>query len=592
MKYAPAFLKTEETLVSQVSGSNLMEYTREIARFDKATGSAEERRAFDYVQKLLDSFGVTTRLMEHDAYISLPGPARIEVGGEPGPECYTTSFGVNTPAEGVTAELVYCGAGSPADLAEHDLRGKIALMDGLPAAPKTLAVEAAGALGQINIAGEHLHWMIISPVWGSPTPERLGKLPARPCVTIRSADGEALKERLARGPIKVTLHTQVDTGWRKTPLLVADIPGQDPEFVLFSGHVDSWLYGAMDNGTANATMMECARLLAPQRGKLKRGVRLAFWSGHSHGRYSGSAWYADHHWEELNRNCVCHLNIDSVGAVGATSLTEAVVMAETRDLAKAVIGQQTGVEFEGRRIGRMGDQSFVGLGVPSLFMSLSEQAPSDDATSKAMQLRLGRKSGGLGWWWHTKEDLMDKIDEANLVRDARVYMAVLWRLVAAPVLPINAAEGTADLANQLEELQRAGAGRLDLVVALKRAYQLTALTRELQTEAEATAAALAAADTPENRARAGAINRTVMAVERQLIPVGYAAGSPFDHDPALPTPALPGLDPVRRLTALDPDSNDARFLMTQLVRARNRVDHALLAAIEAAERGLRALKGE
>lgn len=592
MRYAPAFMKAEEALVSQVSGPNLMAYTHEIARYDKASGSTDERRAFDYLQRLLDSFGVTTRLIEHDAYISLPGPARILVEGGPGPECYTTSFGVNTPPGGVTAELIYCGHGGPADLADLDLRGKIALMDGLPAAPKTLAVEAAGAIGQINIAGEHLHWMIISPVWGSPTPERLSKLPTRPCVTIRSADGESLKERLSRGPISVTLHTQVDTGWRKTPLLVADIPGQEPEFVLFSGHVDSWLYGAMDNGTANATMVECARLLAPKRGMLKRGVRFAFWSGHSHGRYSGSAWYADNHWEELNRNCICHLNIDSVGAVGAASLTEAVVMAETRDLAKAVIGQQTGVEFEGRRIGRMGDQSFVGLGVPSLFMSLSEQAPSEDATSKAMQLRLGRKSGGLGWWWHTKEDLMDKIDEANLVRDARVYMAVLWRLVAAPVLPVNPAEGTADLANHLEDLQRAAAGRLDLTVALKRAYQLTALTRELQTEAEAAAAALAEADTPSNQARAAIINQTIMAVERQLIPVGYAAGSPFDHDPALPTPAVPGLDPVRRLAGLNPDSDDARFLMTQLVRARNRVDHALLVAIEAAETGLQALKGE
>ena len=33
----------------------------------------------------------------------------------------------------------------------------------------------------------------------------------------------------------------------------------------------------------------------------RRGLRVVFWSGHSQGRYSGSTWYADTHWEELER---------------------------------------------------------------------------------------------------------------------------------------------------------------------------------------------------------------------------------------------------------------------------------------------------
>ena len=51
---------------------------------------------------------------------------------------------------------------------------------------------------------------------------------------------------------------------------------------------------------------------------MRRGIRFAFWSGHSQGRYAGSAWYADHAWRELHQRCVVHLNVDSTGARGAT----------------------------------------------------------------------------------------------------------------------------------------------------------------------------------------------------------------------------------------------------------------------------------
>ena len=36
----------------------------------------------------------------------------------------------------------------------------------------------------------------------------------------------------------------------------------------------------------------------------------------------------------------------------------------------------------------------------------------------------GAARNALGWWWHTPHDLLDKIDEANLVRDTRVLMQV------------------------------------------------------------------------------------------------------------------------------------------------------------------------
>jgi hypothetical protein len=126
--------------------------------------------------------------------------------------------------------------------------------------------------------------MIVSPVWGSPTPDTIGRLPNVPIVSVDAASGDRLKGLLEAGPGRARVRTEVDTRWRPIPTLLADLDVDGRDYVLFSGHVDSWHYGAMDNGTANATMVEVARILAQHRGELRRGLRLAFWSGHSHAR--------------------------------------------------------------------------------------------------------------------------------------------------------------------------------------------------------------------------------------------------------------------------------------------------------------------
>lgn len=176
----------------------------------------------------------------------------------------------------------------------------------------------------------------------SPSSETLDQLPRTVVVSVSRDNGEGLKARLRAGEsIEATINATVDTGWRRTPLLVAELmpPGQDIDgpFVMFSGHHDTWYLGVMDNGAANATMLEVARLCAGKRDVWKRGLRLCFWSGHSHGRYSGSAWYADHHWSELERRCVVHVNVDSTGGRGASVLTDAPASAELLPLTREAV---------------------------------------------------------------------------------------------------------------------------------------------------------------------------------------------------------------------------------------------------------------
>jgi hypothetical protein len=49
----------------------------------------------------------------------------------------------------------------------------------------------------------------------------------------------------------VALATRLDTGWRRIPVLLAEIAGTraPDEFVLLHGHLDSWHVGVGDNAT-------------------------------------------------------------------------------------------------------------------------------------------------------------------------------------------------------------------------------------------------------------------------------------------------------------------------------------------------------
>jgi hypothetical protein len=560
------------TLFDAVSGSELDRHLRAVSRMIRLSGTPEEAQAFDYIESALQGFGYRVSRYESDALVGYPWRASLEILA-PHPaavEANGYSLSPSTGPEGITAELVYAGAGMMEDYAGLDVRGKIALTDGLAMPAKSMAAAAAGAIGQVHVNDEHIHEMCLSPIWGTPIPETAGLLPSVPSVGIARPDGDRLREAIQRGPVRAHLVTEPFLDWVKLPTLTADLPGAVEEgFVLFSGHVDSWHYGVMDNGTANATQLEVARLLAERRGDLRRGVRVAFWSGHSHGRYAGSAWYADAFWHELHERCVCHVNVDSVGAVGATVLEEAPTMAETHSFARRVLADTVGVDLDYKRISRSSDQSFWGHGVPTVFASLSEQERDDSATGAALAQLLGggEKGGGLGWWWHTTEDTLNKIDPANLIRDAGVYAETLWRLCTLERLPFDPAAAADEMADHLGRYHDQAGGAVDLSGTQALARNAGAAIRE---------ASVRTTD-------AGRANDLIMRLSRLLIPVNYTRSGPFEHDLALGTRPVPGLVDAERLAVLDPGSNDFHFLRTKLVRERNRVEHAFRAAIRSAE---------
>jgi hypothetical protein len=556
----------EPALLPAVSADELMTHVRAIARWERESGSAGEAQAYDYIEGCLKRFGLEVERREIEAYISLPLEARVILPDGTALGALTHSFSTSTPPDGLEAELVDGGDGTPEHLGRARAAGKLALVDSFATPGKAWAAQEAGTLGQIFTNLDHLHNMIVTTIWGTPTPETAGRIPRTPCCSVLRADAERLRALLREGPLRVRLATRVRTEWMLIPHLTGHLAGAGEDFALFSGHVDSWHHGAMDNGTANATMLEVARLLGSRRGEWRRGLRLAFWSGHSHGRYAGSAWYADRAWRELERRCVLHLNVDSTGARGATDYTVYHATEDAQDFAEAVVADVTGQRGRARRFSRAADQSFWGIGVPSAFMSMSQLPPQDTEFGRTTERLFG--TSGFPWWWHTLEDTVDKIDASVLALDTRVYVAAALRLVNAPVLPLGHARAARAVADTAAALAAAAGGRFDLSPVVEAA-------RDLAAALDARAgylAGLAAGATPGAVASA---NRRLMRLSRALVPLLYTTGDRFAHDLAVGVPPLAGLERARGLAGMDPASDLFKFSLAALVREENRVLHAL-----------------
>jgi hypothetical protein len=539
---------------SGLDREELMRLTEEMAKGVRLSGSEDERRAFDFAESYLSSAGLETERLRTEALIAYPldatlevlAPERIRV------EAWGNSMAPSTPEAGLEAELAYGGAGG-------SVAGQVVLVDAAvrPAEGEPLAYVRA------DVDPQRIHERGVSPIWGNPTPVTLPLLPRTPSVGISGGDGARLKALLDRGPVRVRVRARMHRDWTPIPVLIANVPGtEEPDFTVFSAHIDSWYLGAMDNASANAIQLQLARLLHENRGGLRRGVRIAFWSGHSQGKFAGSTWYADTHWQELFDHCVCHVYVDSAGAEGATVLGDSQTMAETYGFTAGVILRTTGQRLRYFRIARAGDQSFWGIGVPSTLV-LPSLVPVASGQAVPQVGASAENEGGLPWFWHTPEDTIDKIDPDNLLRDARVYAETLWELSTAHTLPFDYRPAATEMRTALERHQESLGRAIDLGPAVEAARDF-----------EAAASAWEASPPTGTALR----NQVLKRLGRTLIPAAYTQNGPFDQDPGADNGPFPGIAGGLALSRLAEGTDQWRALQLQTMRHANRATAALTAA--------------
>lgn len=447
-----------EALLKEIRKENMLETVGYFNNLFRYSGTRGGELAAEYIEEKLEAYGVPYEHCEYDGFFSLPVSAKLETGDG----TYSLIADVySTETDHLCGELFYDKWSEEKNVTEIENERRFGTFkDKLVLtweARGAFAAEAmrAGAKGIIHICktkGDYIHHSNIGVIWGTPGLDEDVYMHFLPSAGIKRADGEKLIEELKKGPLPAALTIEMDTDIRTSSMTIAEIPGETESFVLVSGHYDSWYEGITDNAVSDAILLEYARILKEHQGELKRGIKIAWWSGHSDGRFSGSAWYCDSHWKELNEHCVAHINLDLTGCKNSEQIVTRTAGTEGLSYTGRLIEKYTGkAPSDYIPMIRGADQSFWGVSVPITIMLKYEPTK---------EKRLSDCPSG-GPWWHTNQDTIDKLDEAIMMRDAMINMEMIDDIQGADVLPVRVSEFMEDMTARLNRILESLGGEFD-----------------------------------------------------------------------------------------------------------------------------------
>ena len=573
---------SEAEIHHDLSVANVREHVTRIATQipTRLAGSVNGRRMAEYSAEAMQRAGVAADVHELSAIVSFPGVADLQIRSpvELTIDASTLGHSVATGDDGVAATLLDVGGGGFEDYAGRAAAGTIALVE-LSRSParhekqRIAALNGCAGVVMINWGapdGAAVPYGSVKSAWGVPTERMLNtEMPTLPCVGIARAAGLRLQEMARRDEVRVWLRTHVENPWCPVQITVGEISpgGDDDDFVIVGGHQDSWFgEAATDNAAGNACMLELARVFHLHRHRLRRGIVFGFWTAHETGTMSGSAWFADRHWDRLREHAVGYLQIDQPACVEAR-VWGSWSNSEMKRFHQSIEGRLlAGRDLAWERAGKMGDASFFGLGVPMM-----------QGNGVYTREQLAATAGAtFGWWHHTMHNTIDKIDWAAMDDHLRVYGSYLWELCTATILPYEFVTVADEFIARLEQLLPLG-GVVGIDATLSKAHVFRTHALELQRAAQALrACAPPHSDAVEQKARA--INRCLKRLSRLLIPIQSTAIGTYGHDMYGYTPQsrmIPSLHDVDRLAHTSANTPERWMLETALVRERNRVTDAL-----------------
>jgi hypothetical protein len=228
--------------------------------------------------------------------------------------------------------------------------------------------------------------------------------------------------RLAIGVNIETLHATVNN-------ILAYLPGQTDEYVIIGAHYDHLGYGnedslapsqigqihpgADDNASGTAGVLELARMFAPLKGKLQRGILFMDFAGEELGLLGSAEWV-----KEPTRplaNAVAMINMDMIGRIRDEKIYVGGVGTGTglQDLlVDAAKGSNFKIEYSKGGYGASDHTSFVARKIPVLFFF-----------------------SGLHSDYHRPSDTWDKINAPDAARLLNVISTVALKLDTASTKP-------------------------------------------------------------------------------------------------------------------------------------------------------------
>lgn len=292
----------------------------------RLAGTASEKQAFallrERVQAASPANSGRSIPVAYNGWKAKQARLRLQDGSHAA--CHPLVRTIATGKDGLTAEVIDLGRGTPDEFSEHaaEIKGRIVLV-------RHELMFAAGTIHRrrkYDMAREKgaAGFLIAGPlpgnvVAGSSGRDRGDGIPALG-ITPETA---ARLARTADGWPTVTMFIETEEAPAETETLVYEYPGRTDEWVVLSAHVDGHdlAESAMDNGTGLAAVLAVVRALSPEIPKFRRGLRVMFFSVEEWA-LTGSAQYVAALDDAGKARIVLNINLDSVaGSPHLSALT-------------------------------------------------------------------------------------------------------------------------------------------------------------------------------------------------------------------------------------------------------------------------------
>lgn len=410
----------------------------------------------------------------------------------------------------VTAELVWIGRGTEAEMKDVDVAGKIVVTEGSVGSVHNVACLQNGALGVIAISQSRPYFDPLQLPLSSIRADRETGKPAKFAFLLQVREGDFLKRRLLAGET-ITVHAVVES--KMEPYDLEDptcfIPGTDPDAgeIIFSAHLfEGYIkQGANDNLSGSAAILEVARTLNTliEEGRLprpKRTIRF-IWGP----EFSGiGPWVKEN--KELMEKTLCNINMDMVGEALRLNKSYMTLMRTTygnphyiNDVVEnyyRFVGEGNRERVQNRRNDDLNLRRIVapsGLDEPFYYSIETHYGSSDHEVFNDWGVQV---PGILmiAWpdqWYHTSGDRPDKSDATQLKRVVIIGAAAAYTVASADDdMAVRIASETASNATRrlghkfaiaLEVLNDSAAGSFEEDYKLARSHIQACLTNELET---------------------------------------------------------------------------------------------------------------
>ena len=427
----------EEKALAEISGDRARRHVKLLQTpLDRTCGSEAEYQSALKAKTLLDPFVDTCEIEGFPAVTNIRGRGRLEVM-KPLPLSIACEVnGISGSGKG-RGRLVDAGNGTRYDYNRlGDLKGEIVLIS---AARNRIGVWWQFLAREAALRGASC--LVYNPGgWDDDVMCVHGINVDFPVLTITSRSAADLR-KLLREHDEVIVQFESECGrWPATGhSVVGTIQGSlyPKEIIYLSGHHDGYFYGANDNLSSCACVIEAAALLAQHRPK--RTFRFILFGGEESGKAFAenivSGLHGSFHYSEVHRSellgedgwmSVCAINGEGLGHSPRARIT---CSPELIPLIKEVateIGDH--VEVVGAPDGTWTDSDHLclhTLGVPTVYL---HEAVADRGTG--LRTRSSRV-------YHTVEDNIGIISPRALESNARLMALLALRLDAADVPPYS-----------------------------------------------------------------------------------------------------------------------------------------------------------